>query len=134
MAAHGSRWQPPLTGTRHLGRTNRFFLGGGKALVTSYHRAAAALGVTVAYDRTAEDLLASGDRCTAVVVSDGAGGQARVAARSVVCASGGVDAHSCLRRRDLGGAAANIPLHGPAGTGGAVLTPLFPRAPSAGRP
>jgi tricarballylate dehydrogenase len=28
MTAHGVRWQPPLTGTLHLGRTNRFFLGG----------------------------------------------------------------------------------------------------------
>src|SRR4030081_3091515 len=28
MTAHGVRWQAPLTGTLHLGRTNRFFLGG----------------------------------------------------------------------------------------------------------
>src|SRR5712691_6014332 len=37
MAAHGVRWQQPLTGTLHLGRTNRFFLGGGKALINTYY-------------------------------------------------------------------------------------------------
>ena len=30
MSAHGVSWQPPLAGTLHLGRTNRFFLGGGR--------------------------------------------------------------------------------------------------------
>ena len=44
MSAHGVRWQPPLTGTLHLGRTNRFFLGGGKALVNTYYRTAQRLG------------------------------------------------------------------------------------------
>jgi tricarballylate dehydrogenase len=36
MTAHGARWQQPLAGTLHLGRTNRFFLGGGKALLNAY--------------------------------------------------------------------------------------------------
>ena len=45
MTAHGIRWQRPLTGTLHLGRTNRFFLGGGKALLNSYYRTARDPGV-----------------------------------------------------------------------------------------
>jgi tricarballylate dehydrogenase len=125
MSAHGIRWQPPLTGTLHLGRTNRFFLGGGKALVNSYHRAAAALGVTVWYDRTAEDLQVSDDRCTAVIVSDGAGGQALVAARSVVCASGGFEANIDWLRRYWGDAADNFLIRGPATNDGRVLAALY---------
>ena len=39
-----------------LGRTNAFFLGGGKALVNAYYRTAEALGVEVVYDAEAEDL------------------------------------------------------------------------------
>ena len=35
MRGHGARFQPPLGGTLHLGRTNAFFLGGGKALMNS---------------------------------------------------------------------------------------------------
>src|SRR2546421_299276 len=49
MTEHGVRLQPPLEGTLHLGRTNAFFLGGGKALVNAYYRAAERLGVEVVY-------------------------------------------------------------------------------------
>jgi tricarballylate dehydrogenase len=125
MSAHGIRWQPPLTGTLHLGRTNRFFLGGGKALVNSYHRAAAALGVTVRYDTTAEDLQLSGDRCTAVVLSDGGGRQARVTARAVVCASGGFEANIDWLRQYWGDAAGNFLIRGPATNDGLVLAALY---------
>jgi succinate dehydrogenase/fumarate reductase flavoprotein subunit len=47
MSAHGARWQPALRGTLGLARTNRFFLGGGKALVNSYYRTAQRAGITV---------------------------------------------------------------------------------------
>ena len=40
MKDHGVRFQPALGGTLHLGRTNAFFLGGGKALMNSYYEAA----------------------------------------------------------------------------------------------
>ena len=33
MSGHGARWQQALRGTLSLARTNRFFLGGGKALL-----------------------------------------------------------------------------------------------------
>src|SRR6185369_17906977 len=46
----GARLQPSLRGTLHLGRTNAFFLGGGKALMNAYYAAAARRGVRVFYD------------------------------------------------------------------------------------
>ena len=121
MSAHGVRWQPALTGTLHLGRTNRFFLGGGKALVNTYHRAAAAAGVTVRYDCTAEDLELSGDRCSAVVVTGGE----RIPARAVVCASGGFEANIDWLRRYWGDAADNFLIRGPATNDGRVLAALY---------
>ena len=45
MRKHGVHFQPPLSGTLHLSRTNAFFMGGGKALVNAYCRSAQALGV-----------------------------------------------------------------------------------------
>src|ERR1700677_5213450 len=51
----GVSWQPPLAGTLHLGRTNRWFLGGGKALLNSYYRTAERLGVKFRYDAQVED-------------------------------------------------------------------------------
>src|SRR5918992_2739950 len=56
MRARGVRFQPPLGGTLHLGRTNAFFLGGGKALVNAYYRTAEAMGVEVLYDAEVRDL------------------------------------------------------------------------------
>ena len=123
MTAHGVRWQPPLTGTLHLGRTNRFFLGGGKALVNTYHRTAAEAGVTVRYDATARDPEITGDRCTHVVLADGA----RIAARAVVCASGGFEANIPWLRRYWGDAADNFLVRGPATNDGLVLRALYDR-------
>lgn len=123
MTAHGIRWQPPLTGTLHLGRTNRFFLGGGKALVNAYHRTAAAAGVTVRYDRTAENMDFAGDRCACVVTSDGD----RIRARAVVCASGGFEANIGWLRQYWGDAADNFLIRGPATNDGRVLAALYAR-------
>jgi tricarballylate dehydrogenase len=51
MRSHGVRFQPSLSGTLHLSRTNAFFMGGGKALVNAYYRSAEALGWTSATTR-----------------------------------------------------------------------------------
>jgi tricarballylate dehydrogenase len=50
MEEHGIRWQQALRGTLQLSRTNRFFLGGGKALVNSYYQTAERMGIEVRYD------------------------------------------------------------------------------------
>src|SRR5260221_6202283 len=50
IAAQGVRFQPSLGGTLSLGRTNSFFLGGGRAMLNALYRTAEALGVEVAYD------------------------------------------------------------------------------------
>jgi len=40
MQKHGVRFQPSLSGTLNLSRTNAFFMGGGKALINAYFRSA----------------------------------------------------------------------------------------------
>src|SRR6202521_6350285 len=57
MSAHGVHWQQPLAGTLHLGRTNRWFLGGGKALLNTYYQTAARMGIDVRYNALVEDLV-----------------------------------------------------------------------------
>src|SRR5262249_36902824 len=44
MERHGVRWQAPMNGTLHL-HTNRFFLGGGKAMMNAYYETALRSGV-----------------------------------------------------------------------------------------
>jgi FAD binding domain len=94
MTGHGVRWQRPLAGTLQLGRTNHFFLGGGKALVNTYHRTAARMGIAVCYGTTVEDLVIDGDRCRGLVTGGGT-----IGARAVVCASGGFEADLAWLRR-----------------------------------
>ena len=50
MIRHGVRFQPSLAGTLQLGRTNAFFLGGGKTLVNTYYAVAERLGICVLYN------------------------------------------------------------------------------------
>jgi tricarballylate dehydrogenase len=56
MKNYGVRFQASLEGTLHLGRTNAFFLGGGKALMNAYYAAAAKQGVSVFYNAEVTEL------------------------------------------------------------------------------
>src|SRR5947209_7129507 len=72
MFEHGVRFQPSLGGTLHVSRTNAFFLGGGKALINAYYRAAEALGVEISYDTEVTQLdIADGRFRSARVVHHG---------------------------------------------------------------
>ena len=79
MERFGVRFQSALRGTLHLGRTNAFFLGGGKALMNSYYAAAERLGIEVLYDAEVVglDLAAGGSARRRLRVGDGADRPAR---------------------------------------------------------
>src|SRR5690606_21018479 len=49
MGEQGVKFQPPSGGTLSLGRTNAFFLGGGRGALNTLYRQAEALGVTAVY-------------------------------------------------------------------------------------
>ncbi len=88
MQHHGVHFQPSLSGTLHLSRTNAFFLGGGKAMMNAYYRSAASLGVEVRYASPVDALeIADGDFVAARVGSE------RIEARSCVVASGGFESN-----------------------------------------
>src|SRR5678815_5347081 len=50
MPRQGVRFQPSLGGTLSLGRTNSFFLGGGRTMLNALYTTAEDLGVEFAYD------------------------------------------------------------------------------------
>src|SRR6202011_754450 len=56
IVEQGVRWQPSLGGTLSLGRTNSFFLGGGRAMLNALYLTAEQLGVDVVYDAEVVDL------------------------------------------------------------------------------
>ncbi|MGB3277302.1 MAG: FAD-dependent tricarballylate dehydrogenase TcuA [Castellaniella sp.] len=88
MRRHGVRFQPSLSGTLHVARTNAFFMGGGKALVNAYYRSAEALGVRVRYDATVDRLELEDGRFRAAWLGD-----ERIEARACVVASGGFESN-----------------------------------------
>ncbi|KIC16330.1 FAD-dependent tricarballylate dehydrogenase TcuA [Leisingera sp. ANG-Vp] len=88
MEAHGVRFQPSLSGTLSLSRTNAFFLGGGKALVNAYYRTAEALGVEVLYEAPVTHIELDGDRITRIDFTH-SGGRHSLSPPAVVVASGG---------------------------------------------
>jgi tricarballylate dehydrogenase len=88
MRRHGVRFQPSLSGTLHLSRTNAFFMGGGKALVNAYYRSAGRLGVAVRYEAPVDALEIADGRFVAARV-----GTERIEARSCVVASGGFESN-----------------------------------------
>jgi tricarballylate dehydrogenase len=125
MWDHGARWQQPLHGTLHLDRTNRFFLGGGKALINSYYRYMAQRPrIRVVYDAKVEELELDGQRCSAVLVQHG-GARHRVRAKTLICASGGFEANLEWLRRYWGDAVDNYIIRGTPYNDGHVLARLY---------
>jgi tricarballylate dehydrogenase len=134
MSQHGARWQQPLAGTLHLGRTNRWFLGGGKALLNAYYRSAAKLGVSFRYDAFVEDLCIENGRFDAVALNNG-GAPELVRGNSVVVACGGFEANLEWLKEGWGEAALNFIVRGTPYNDGKLLAVLLARgAQSIGDP
>jgi tricarballylate dehydrogenase len=124
MEANGIRWQPPMNGALQLSRTNRFFQGGGKALINAYYLTAESLGVEIAYDHVVESFEFDGARCTSVTVrADGATRELRP--RAVVVASGGFEANIEWLREYWGEAVDNYVIRGARQNDGIVLRRLI---------
>lgn len=124
MEAHGVRFQPSLSGTLSLSRTNAFFLGGGKALVNAYYRTAEALGVTVVYEAHVRHIALEGACVTGVEVEiDGA--VQPVSARAYVLASGGFQSDIDWLARAWGEAARNFLIRGTPYNRGVVLRDMI---------
>ena len=124
MEEHGVRFQPSLSGTLSLARTNAFFLGGGKALVNAYYRTAEALGVQVAYEAQVTHLEVEDGRIVWVDFTQN-GENTRLTPKSVVVASGGFQADTDWLTRAWGPAAKNFLIRGTPYNRGVVLADLL---------
>lgn len=134
MEAHGVRFQPSLSGTLSLARTNAFFLGGGKALLNAYYRTAASLGVDVLYEAGVTHLELDGDRIVWVDYRH-AGTSHRIEPKAVVVASGGFQADIDWLTRAWGPPAQNFLIRGTSYNRGIVLADLLEQgAQSVGDP
>ncbi len=120
----GVRFQPSFGGTLSLGRTNSFFLGGGRAMLNALYRTAENLGVEIVYD--AEVIALDIDKRefkAATVRHDGA--DIRIAARSFIAASGGFEANIEWLKEGWGDKADNFLIRGTPYNRGTVIKMLI---------
>jgi tricarballylate dehydrogenase len=124
MEASGVRFQPSLSGTLSLSRTNAFFLGGGKALVNAYFALAEKLGIDILYDTEAVDLKMDNGFVREVAITH-RGFPETVRAKTVVASSGGFQADLEWLEQGWGPAARNFLIRGTPYAKGVVLRNLL---------
>lgn len=108
---HGVLIHEALKGTLHLGRTNLFMMGGGKAMVDSYYNAAIERGVEVLYGTNCVDLDISGDSVSGVTLRDDSH-DFEIKAGAVVVASGGFESNLDWLAESWGAATENFIVRG----------------------
>jgi tricarballylate dehydrogenase len=124
MKSYGVRFQPSLGGTLHLGRTNAFFLGGGKALMNTYYAAAEARGIRVLYNAEVTELnLCDGKFESGSMLLEGQPAEFR--AKVLVVASGGFESNLEWLEEAWGPAARNFIVRGTPYNRGRVLKLLL---------
>jgi len=124
IAAQGVRFQPSLGGTLSLGRTNSFFLGGGRAMLNTLYLTAEQLGVEVAYDAEVVALeIDTGMFLSATVAHDGE--RITVRAATLVAAAGGFEANIDWLKTYWGEAAENFLIRGTPYNRGGLLKALL---------
>ncbi|TKA96496.1 FAD-dependent tricarballylate dehydrogenase TcuA [Cereibacter changlensis] len=135
MQEHGVRFQPSLSGTLSLSRTNAFFLGGGKALVNAYYNTAEALGVTVVYEAQVRHVHREGQAITHLDVEIAKAPPVTIRAKAFVLASGGFQADLDWLARAWGPSARNFLIRGTPYNRGVVLKDMLDQgADSVGDP
>lgn len=122
----GVRFQPSLGGTLSLGRTNSFFLGGGRAMLNALYLTAESLGVEILYDAEVVDLEIDSGMFLSATMKRGAE-RISVRAATLVAAAGGFEANIEWMKQYWGPAADNFLVRGTPHNRGSVLKMLLER-------
>ena len=121
LSERGVRFQPALSGTLNLGRTNAFFLGGGRALLNTLCRHAEGLGVSFRYEAPVKALIVEDGVCTGAALDSGE----VITARQFVITAGGFEANLEWLAEGWGDAAKNFLVRGTPHNRGVVLKSLL---------
>jgi tricarballylate dehydrogenase len=124
LTEQGVHFQPPLGGTLSLGKTNAFFLGGGRGALNALYRRAEALGVSVLYDAPVTAFtIERGYFMSAAIKHENKVKSVR--GRALVAAAGGFEANIDWLKEYWGGAADNFLIRGTPYNRGDVLRMLL---------
>ena len=126
LPEQGVRYQPSLGGTLSLGRTNSFFLGGGRSMLNALYLTAESLGVEIAYEAEVVDLDIDNGMFLSATVQRG-GERHTVRAATFVAACGGFESNIEWLKQYWGSAADNFLIRGTPHNRGTVLKLLLDR-------
>jgi tricarballylate dehydrogenase len=124
MDEQGVRFQPPLSGTLSLGKTNAFFLGGGRGALNALYRRAETLGVSVIYDSPVTALTIEDGYFTAATTRH-EGRATQIRGKAMIAAAGGFEANIEWLKQYWGEAADNFLIRGTPYNRGDVLRMLL---------
>jgi tricarballylate dehydrogenase len=124
IVQQGIRFQPSLGGTLSLGRTNSFFLGGGRAMLNTLYQTAEKLGVEVLYDAPVIDLDMQDGMFLSAIVTRGVE-KITVRGGALVAASGGFESNIEWLKQYWGAAAENFLIRGTPYNRGTLLKVLL---------
>ncbi|MBW0004144.1 MAG: FAD-dependent tricarballylate dehydrogenase TcuA [Hyphomicrobiales bacterium] len=124
LVEQGVRWQPSLGGTLSLGRTNSFFLGGGRAMLNALYETAERLGVEIAYDSEVVDLAIEDGMFLSATVARGSE-SLEIRAATLIAAAGGFEANLEWMKQYWGAAADNFLIRGTPYNRGSLLKLLL---------
>ena len=125
VVEQGVRWQPSLGGTLSLGRTNSFFLGGGRAMLNALYLTAEQIGVEIAYDAEVTDLKIEDGMFLSATLKQPIGGATEIRASALVAAAGGFEANIEWLKQYWGDAADNFLIRGTPYNRGSILKMLL---------
>jgi tricarballylate dehydrogenase len=127
IVEQGVRFQPPLGGTLGLGRTNSFFLGGGRSMLNALYETAERIGVDICYRAEVTSMeIENGMFLSATARMGGAKGiDVTVRAGALVAAAGGFESNIEWLKKYWGEAAENFLIRGTANNQGTVLRMLL---------
>jgi len=125
IVEQGVRWQPSLGGTLSLGRTNSFFLGGGRAMLNALYLTAEKLGIEIAYDAEVTDMKIEDGMFLSASLKVPLGGTTEIHASALVAAAGGFEANIEWLKQYWGDAADNFLIRGTPYNRGSILKILL---------
>src|SRR5215217_4480017 len=125
IVEQGVRWQPSLGGTLSLGRTNSFFLGGGRAMLNALYLTAEKLGVEIVYDAEVTDLQIEDGMFLSATLKQPIDGASEIRASALVAAAGGFEANIEWLKQYWGEAADNFLIRGTPYNRGSILKLLL---------
>ena len=125
IVEQGVRWQPSLGGTLSLGRTNSFFLGGGRAMLNALYLTAEKLGVEIVYDAEVTDLRIEDGMFLSAKLKQPIDGTTEIRASALVAAAGGFEANIEWLKEYWGEAADNFLIRGTPYNRGTILKLLL---------